>query len=135
MGEAIFMAYSVQFSNYGAYRKFSGHVTMAELLRSLVEVQSHTDFDSFKYSIVDFLDVNSFELDEFDSLVYLAQGKGGEYLNPRLASGLVVTDPAIIELLKTRYLTFTRYKVELFSTLEACTSWIEKTTGKTVLLD
>jgi hypothetical protein len=129
------MAYTVQITKYGAYRKFSGHITVGELLRSLIEVQSHPEFDSFKYSIVDFLNVETFELVEFDALVYRAQGRGGEFLNSQIVSGLVVTDPTIIELLKTRYIAFTIYKVEFFSALDACKNWVEKTLGKAVLLD
>lgn len=129
------MPYTVQISKYGAYRKLSGYVTMSELLSSLKHIQSRAEFDSFKYSIVDFLDVTTFELVEFDALLYRAQGRGGEFQNPRIVSGLVVTDPTIIEILKTRYEAFTSYKVEFFSTLEACVNWVEKTTGTTVLID
>jgi hypothetical protein len=129
------MPYTVQTTKHGPYRKFSGHVTMDELLTSLSEVQTAPGFDSFKFTISDFLDVKSYEFTEFDLLKYRAQVRGGEYLNSGLISGLVVTDPEIIELLKTRYEAFSNYTVEYFSTLDTCVSWIENTTGKTVLLD
>ena len=108
---------------------------MGELLGSLTEVQSHHHYESFWYSIVDFMDVKTYDFSEFDFLTYRAQVRGGEYLNTRMISGLVVTDPAILELLKTRYEAFTRYQVAYFPTFAACKEWVEKTTSKPVLID
>ena len=45
------------------------------------------------------------------------------------------TGPAILELLKTRYEAFTSYQVAYFPTFQACKEWVEKTTGKPVLID
>ena len=129
------MPYTVQTTKHGPYRKFSGHVTMNELLASLTEVQSDPDFDSFKFSIVDFLDVKTYDLTDFDLLKYRAQVRGGEYLNSEMISGIVVTDPKLIELLKTRYEAFTKYRVGYFPTLEACKKWVEEVTGKAVQLE
>ncbi len=108
---------------------------MNELLTSLSEVQSAPGFDTFKFSIVDFLEVKTYDLTDFDLLKYRAQVRGGEYLNSEMVSGIVVTDPAVLEILKTRYEAFTNYRVGYFPTLESCKQWVEEITGKAVQLD
>jgi len=123
------MSYVIQWSKQGAYKKFSGEMTLDELLSSLSEVQCHPDFDVFKYSITDFLDVTNYEsFDAYDKL-YVAWVKGGEYVNPSLQVGIVVDDSLIIELLKARYEPYTKYAVRYFLTRDECRTWVEKSIG------
>ncbi len=126
------MPYTVQWPKRGAYKKFSGNVTMAELLNSLSEVQCNPDYGNFEFSITDFLEVENVALNEADVTTYVARAIGGEFTNDKLAIGIVVTDPDIISLLKTRYQPLVAYPVGYFSTLEECGKWILKRTGRIV---
>jgi hypothetical protein len=131
-GSAV--TYSVQWPTFGAYKKFSGIVTMPELLGSLALVHSHPDFDNFKFTITDFLDVESIDFKESDMSLYGAQVIAGQVSNRELAIGIVVTDPAIIHLLKTRYERLVRYPVGYFATLEECSKWVSDKAGVSVEL-
>jgi hypothetical protein len=123
------MSYTLQWPERGAYKKFSGIVTMPELLESLSKVQCHFDYDRLAYSITDFLDVEEFSLNESDVMLYGAQVIGGQFTNPRLLVAILVTDPVIIKFLKSRYEPLTRYTVAYFPTLLECAKWIELKTG------
>jgi hypothetical protein len=102
---------------------------MAELLRSLADVQCHPNYAQFQFTITDFLDVEKIYFKESDVMMYGAHVIGGEYTNPGLAIGIVVTDPAIIHLLKSRYQRLVHYQVAYFATLEECGKWILEQTG------
>lgn len=126
------MSCTIQWHRDGAYKKFDGNITMAELLRSLSQVQNHRDFDTFKFTITDFLDASNIEFSESEMMLYGANVIGGEFNNKRLAVGIVVTDPEVIHLLKTRYQPLVNYSVGYFPTLKECESWILETTGLSV---
>jgi hypothetical protein len=126
------MPYTITWPDRGTYKKFSGHVTMAELLKSLSQVQCHPEFNRFKFSVTDFLEMEKFEFKEGDDKLYAAYVMGGEYTNSKLAVGIVATDSTILGLLKTRYEPLTKYPVSYFSTLEECEKWVQKLTGTAV---
>ena len=126
------MPYTVQWPKRGAYKKFSGNVTMSELLNSLSDVQCNPNYDTFEFSITDFLEVDNIALNEADVTTYVARAIGGEFTNDKLAVGIVVTDPKMISLLKTRYQPLVAYQVGYFSTLEACSEWVLEKTGTKV---
>jgi hypothetical protein len=127
------MPYTVTWPQRGAYKKFSGKVSMDELLESLSIVQCHPDFDTLRFSITDFLDVEGFEFKERDILLYGANVIGGQMNNPRLVIGIVATHPDILALLKTRYEPIVRYPVGYYPTREACAQWVEEMTGIAVI--
>lgn len=126
------MTYELKWHPYGAYKKFSGVVSMQELLRSLSEVQSHPNYDTFRFTITDFVGAQKIEFNESEMLQYGAQVIGGGYVNNKLAVGIVVTDPEVIELLKSRYEPLVRYQVAYFSSLSDCERWVSEKTASTV---
>jgi hypothetical protein len=126
------MAYFVQWPKQGAYKKFSGNVPMSELLDSLSIVQCNPNYDTFKFTITDFLDVEKIDFNEADVTLYGARVIGGEMTNSRLVVGIVVTNPEIIHMLKTRYERLVGYSIGYFANLEDCTKWIKVKTGTDV---
>jgi hypothetical protein len=126
------MSYTIHWSRFGVNKKFSGHVTTKELLKSLTEVQSHPDYESYKFAITDFLEVESIDFVEREMLMYGAHAVGGGYLNAQLVIGIVVTNTDIIDVLKSRYEKIVKYPVGYFSSLDDCNAWILEKTGVTV---
>jgi hypothetical protein len=126
------MPYIVKRTERGAYRKFSGIVSMDELLGSLSKVQCDPNYARFMFSVVDFLDVEKIDFDNTKMQHYGAQVIGGQYTNPSLVIGIVVTDPDTIAVLKTRYEPLVQYPVGYFSTLQECQQWIEEKTGTSI---
>jgi hypothetical protein len=122
----------MQWHQYGVYKKFSGNVTMPELLKSLTDVQRHSDYNSFRFTITDFLDAKSIDFNESDIKMYGAHVIAGQFTNHRLAIGIVVTNSDVINILKTRYERLVDYEVRYFPTLEECESWILHKTQTTV---
>jgi hypothetical protein len=105
---------------------------MNELLGSLSRVQSHENYDTFRFTITDFLDAKNIEFSEPEMLMYGAQVIGGGCINRKLVVGVVATDPDVINLLKSRYEPLVHYLVGYFPTLKECESWILEKTGTVV---
>ena len=105
---------------------------MTELFQSLCQVQSHIDYDTFRFTITDFLEAEKMAFNESELTLYGAQAIGGGFVNARLTVGIVTRDPDLLDLLKTRYEPLVSYCVGYFPTLKECQKWIEEKTATTV---
>jgi hypothetical protein len=107
----------------GAYRKFSGHVSDEEFLQSIAEVHTDPDFDRMRYSISDFLAVQSHSVSMKSLKFAVAHGLGAAYTNARMKLAVVTTDQNILKLVDT-YSDGVQYQVNVFSTLADARRWI-----------
>lgn len=101
----------------GIYKRFWGHVTGDEFVAAVLQNHKRRDYDDATYSINDFLDVASHNLDTPGLLTAAAHAVGAWYSNPDVLVLVVATDPDIRQLAR-RFGGLTQYEVELFDTLE-----------------
>lgn len=94
------MAYEILWETGGVNKHFHGHVTDDELIQSLVQVESDPRFDSIRYVINDFLQVEDFTVSEDGVLMASAIDRGAAQSNPHIRIAVVATDTQVHALAK-----------------------------------
>lgn len=117
------MAYLFMHEPKGAYRKFSGHVTHAEFIQSLADVHNDPDFDRMRYSISDFLDVQSHDVDTKTVTLASAYGIGAAFTNPGMKLAFVAVESQVLELISL-YAMRIPYQAKVFSHIDDARAWI-----------
>jgi hypothetical protein len=102
----------------GIYKRFWGHVTGEEFVAAVVQNHKRREYDDSVYSINDFSDVTSHDLDTPGLLTAAAHAVGAWYSNPDVLVLVVAADPGIRQLAR-RFGGLTQYEVEMFDTLDA----------------
>ncbi len=116
------MPYTINSEPRGSYRKFSGHVTLDEFNQSMADVHNRPDFDRLRYSISDFLEVQSFSVDAKAVTMAVAYGIGAAKTNASMKLAMVAVDPKVLELLEL-YAKRVPYSLQIFSSLSAARAW------------
>jgi hypothetical protein len=118
------MAYLLSRELKGSHRKFSGHVTVDEFIRSIAEVHNDPEFDRMRYSISDFLDVQSFTVDARAVTMAVAYGLGAAFTNSRMKLAVVAADPKVLELVEI-YGKSVPYSLRVFSNIRDARNWTD----------
>ena len=111
------MPFELQPETRGVYKRFWGHVTGDEFVAAVVQNHQRKEYDDSVYSINDFSDVTSHNLETPGLLTAAAHSVGAWYSNPDVLVLVVATDPEVRQLAK-RFGGLTQYKVEFFDTLD-----------------
>jgi hypothetical protein len=116
------MAFEIVWEPKGVYKKMVGSVSAREFMGSIAALQNDPRYDTLRYSINDFLEVDSFQATESDIHLFAATGIGASISNPKIQIAIVATDPQLIEMVKV-YAALSPYKVHFFSTLGNARQW------------
>ncbi len=119
------MPCDITWEHQGVQRRFHGHMSASDLLRSIEVVHCDMRFDSLHYSLNDFLDVTGSDIDPNTLIHGAAQAIGATLSNNRLVMLMVVADPAIREMVR-RFTgpPLSSFHAEFFETREAARGWI-----------
>jgi len=121
------MPFQIIREQHGVYKKFSGHVSQAEFLQSVFQAQSDPDYDRMKYSINDFLDVTSHEVQIMHVKTAATYSLGAAFTNLNIKIAVVCTDQAMRDLVN-HFTAISNYPLQLFNTLDDARKWIERVT-------
>ena len=119
------MGYEITWETRGACKRFFGHVTGAELMRSVEEIESDPRFDSVRYVVNDFLAVESFSVSEENVLTISAIDGAASITNPNIKVAIVATDDrvrAMAELYANSPLN--TYPTRIFTNMDAARDWV-----------
>jgi hypothetical protein len=118
------VAYQIHWEEQGAYKEFSGHLTGAELLRSVSLIHGDRRFDDLRYVINDFLAVDTVEVTE-DDVCYIAAIDGAAARsNPNIRIALVVTEAQGTALPMCYAASpWTLFPTRIFHSLDEARSW------------
>lgn len=94
------MPFEIVWEPHGAYRKFYGFVTAPEFKRSIERLHNDLHFDTLKYVINDFLEVQGHEIAEADITMFAALWVGASFSNPNVRIATVSTDEKIMALMQ-----------------------------------
>lgn len=119
------MAFEIAWELRGVCKRFFGHVTDEELMQSLIKVESDHRFDTLRFVINDFLEVEGFAVTEDNVLLLAAIDKAAALTNPNIVIAVVATD-AQIQALARLYATspMSVYSTEIFPNLAEARAWI-----------
>lgn len=122
------MAYEIMWETGGVSKRFHGHVSDDELIQSLVQVESDPRFDSIRYVINDFLDVEGFTVSEDGVLMASAIDRGAAQSNPHIRIAVVTTDSQIHELARLYAASpVNAYPTEVFLNDGEARCWVSAT--------
>lgn len=86
------MPYDITWEEKGVLRRYFGHLSGAELIRAVVEVEADPRFDSIRYVLNDFLDVDSIAVSDEDIMEISALDGAAQLSNPRIRVAVVTQD-------------------------------------------
>jgi hypothetical protein len=119
------MAYELVWEPRGVWRRFSGTLVPEDLMASVDTVQRDPRFDSLRYSINDFLDVDNVAdiapiLDQV-----LAKAIGGAHSNTRLVMAILARGEAVLSHARLFLMPDFPYPVRLFDNLAEAREWLK----------
>lgn len=120
------MSYSIIRESKGSYKKFSGHVTGAELLQSVFENIGDPDFDQMRYTINDLLDIESHAITAKSLDIAFTNGLRAAQRNPTRRVAVVTNDPLIQQHI-CAYLNQDQQLTEVFDQLKNARNWVGST--------
>ena len=125
------MAFEIAWEPRGVCKRYFGYVTDEELLQSLIKVESDHRFDTLRFVINDFLEVESFAVTEDNVLLIAAIDKAASLTNPNIGIAIVATDMQIQALAKL-YATSSLnvYPTEIFPSVAEARAWISTNLDK-----
>lgn len=92
------MGYRLYWEKRGAVKHFSGVVTGDDISRSLNDVHGSDQFDSLRFVINDFRDVQEIDFADLDIDYIAALDKAAFVTNPLIKLAIVAADPRIREI-------------------------------------
>ncbi len=119
------MPYALHWETHGVYKEFSGVVTGAELLQSVVDVASAAKFRSLKYEVSDYLSAAEtvFSQDALDEV--RAVRIGSFQANPNIKVAIVTLDPMIQQrIYSTIAARLTLHQTRVFSATAEANAWV-----------
>jgi hypothetical protein len=119
------MPYTVTWESNGFYKKFTGVVTGAELLASVIDVASDRRFKNSRYEVSDYLSADYTEFSQ-DTLNEVRAVRIGSFqTNPRIQVSIVTLDPQIQQRIFSTIATrMTLHPTQLFSTVDEANVWL-----------
>lgn len=119
------MPYELRWEDFGVYRRYFGDVTIAQRRHSFDQIFADPRFDDLRYTITDYLDVDSYEITEAATEEIAALHTVPALTNPRIIIAAVVVDERIIAAIRHFIsLNYTSLPYRVFPTEEAARSWI-----------
>lgn len=118
------MPHTLDWEKRGAYWKYSGVVTGEEVMSACASIYGDPRFDSLDYKIVDFLGVESLQMNEDDLLKIAYQDKAAELTNPRIQSAIVMTLGVELGKKFASYFDDSGWDVEVFADIQSARQWL-----------
>jgi hypothetical protein len=121
------MPYTLIWEPDGIYKKFTGVVTGAELLRSVNEVAYDMRFAKARYEVSDYLSANSTDFSQ-DALNEVRAVRIGSFQsNPRIKVAIVTLNPEIQQRIHSTIATrLTLHQTKVFSELADANEWVSR---------
>ncbi len=119
------MPYEIHLEPGGVHKRFWGHVTGEELIASSLDLHESPKFETMRYSINDYLDVETYRIDDMDVRLVSGLTIDASHVNARILIAIVTRDPqvrALIEPFRRRIQP--SYPVGVFTTLEDARRWV-----------
>ena len=121
------MSHQLKWESKGVYWKYSGHVSGEEVIDASTIIYGDPRFDNLRYKLVDFLDVELFEMTETDMLKIAAQHNVAIISNPRIKNALIYNSHT--KSLTEKFCDFFKdssWDVRAFQNLNEANNWLNR---------
>ncbi len=120
------MPYQVEWKNSGVYWTYTGVLTGEDILKSNFEIYGDPRFDGLSFQIVNFLNVEKFEVVERDIQKVAYVDAAAARTNYRIRVAVVARSKEAIKL-KELYAKYSRgggWPTEVFGSVEEAEAWV-----------
>lgn len=127
------MPYTLTWETYGVYKKFTGVVSGAELVRSVMEVANDIQFAQARYEVSDYLgaDATDFSQDALNEVRAIRIGSFSR--NPKVLVAIVTLDTEIQQrIFSTIAARLTLHQTRIFSELSDANAWLGREAAELV---
>ncbi len=127
------MPYTLTWETYGVYKKFTGVVSGAELVRSVMEVANDIQFAQARYEVSDYLgaDATDFSQDALNEVRAIRIGSFSR--NPKVRVAIVTLDTEIQQrIFSTIAARLTLHQTRIFSELSDANAWLGREAAELV---
>lgn len=119
------MPYELTWEPRGVLRRYVGDVTIAERQHSFDQICRDPRFDTLRYTITDYLDVATYEIEPTATEEIAARHIGPTLTNPYIVMAAVAVDPPVVAAIEHFIsLGFIQQPYRVFSTLQAARDWV-----------
>lgn len=120
------MPFELSWEPNGVYRRYFGHVTIAERRQSFDAICADPRFDELRYTITDYLGVEGYEITPEATAEIAAMHIAPLLTNPNIVIAAVAVDERIVAAIEHFIgLGFITQPYRVFATLAAARAWID----------
>lgn len=125
------MSYEITWEARGVYWKYFGNVSSVEVLKSNEDIYGDERFDTLRYQIADFSNVEAFDADERAIRKVAAMDRIAARSNSQILVALVTDTEHVVQVLKLYEVETANspWSVGIFRSLEDARRWINIAVG------
>lgn len=119
------MPHKLTWETKGVYWKYSGKVTGAEIIETSSTIYGDPRFDELRYKLVDFLDVESINMNKDEILQIACLHKAAGLSNPRIKNAIVIVSKT--NELANQFVAFfndSPWDIQIFEDIDKANAWI-----------
>jgi len=120
------MAHILEWETKGVYWKYSGIVSGKEIVESSTAIYGDPRFDTLKYKLVDFLDVETIKMDNDEVALIAHQHRAAEKSNPRIKNAIVIKSNSDLTDRFVAFFSKSSWQVQVFQNLDEANTWLAR---------
>ena len=120
------MTHILEWETRGVYWKYSGIVSGQEIVESSTAIYGDPRFDTLKYKLVDFLDVETIKMDNDEVALIAHQHRAAEKSNPRIKNAIVIKSNTDLTDRFVAFFSKSSWQVQVFQNLDEANIWLAR---------
>ncbi|MCK4675470.1 MAG: hypothetical protein KAT61_06110 [Gammaproteobacteria bacterium] len=119
------MGYRLDWEPVGIYWKYYGNISGEDVIDASTSIYGDQRFDTLKYKLVDFLDVESIKMDKDEVALIAYQHRSAERSNPYVKNAIVIKSSGS-EMAKkfAAFFSDSSWEVRIFQDLDEANNWL-----------
>ena len=123
------MACIMEWEPQGVYWKYSGDVSGREIIKSSTAIYGDSRFDTLKYKLVDFLEVDTIDINKDEITLIAHQHRMAERSNPYIKNAIVLRSNNKLAKEFAAFFIDSTWQVKLFNDLDEANTWLCRSTA------
>ena len=118
------MTHKLIWEHDGIYWEYYGKVSGKEIIEASTSIYGDERFDTLKYKLVNFLGVESIEMNDDEVALIAHQHRTAERSNPNIKSAIVIKSGREIADKFAAFFTDSFWQVQVFQDLNEANNWL-----------
>ena len=118
------MAYELVWEPKGVYWKYTGKVDGNEIVEASTSIYGDPRFSTLKYKFVDFLDVETLDIDKEQLALIAYQHLAAERANPYLKNAIVIKSGHSLAQQFAAFFEKSSWEIKIFTDLDEANKWV-----------